>query len=47
MLQELPADQISAVATLMERYADHPMDPAGFDTCRTGAGKRFKNLFLP
>lgn len=68
MLQELPADQISAVATLMERYADHPMDladasliclagaigvtdiitvdPSGFDTCRTGVGKRFKNPFL-
>lgn len=69
MLQELPADQISTVPTLMEGYADNPMDladasliclaeaigiadiitvdQAGFDTYRTGAGKRFKNLFLP
>lgn len=28
MLREIPADQISAVATMMERYADHPMDLA-------------------
>ena len=68
-LGAIPADQISAVAALMERYADHPMDladasliclaeaigvtdminvdQAGFDTYRTGAGKRFKNRFLP
>lgn len=68
-LREIPADRISAVAALMERYADHPMnladaslicladaigvtdiitvDQAGFDTYRTGTGKRFKNRFLP
>lgn len=69
VVQEIPADQASVIAALMERYADRPMDLAdaslvwladaigitdivtidrsGFDAYRTGAGKRFRNRFLP